>query len=535
VIYGVHLRDFMGVAVVEYQFPERGACIAGANGTGKTTVLRAIRAALAAQDVGADAIRAGADSAEILIDLGDVTVRRLLSHSSSTLTVAQDGVRVKAPQAFLSKLLGTSPLDPLDLFLESDGRARRARILEALPISVSAAQLATWLPAGFDPGSVLGRGPDGPDVSGHGLEVVERLRKAIAELRAGANREAEARDREREIAEARAGSAHAAVVREAQGEEVPSVEHAANVLQQATQAQADLRARRSAARAALERASTTRLRVEQLRGEAQAMRAKAAALAVAPTMRDAALEHQAKAEADLATLDEACASLAAQLAATRSARERVAVDVCDARDRVLSLAAAEADALRANDEAIAKDDQAAQLAEAAGTADPGPTPADEAAAEAATERAMRIVRAAQLARDAERAAAERENVARQLEAVRARAADYDAAVKRLRNDAPAILLAAANGIPGLTLDGDDVLLDGVSIDRLSGAERMRFAVEIARRLNARSKLIVVDGLEALDDEQRTRFVELATADGYQLIATRVSTGPAHLEQLGGAP
>ena len=87
---------------------------------------------------------------------------------------------------------------------------------------------------------------------------------------------------------------------------------------------------------------------------------------------------------------------------------------------------------------------------------------------------------------------------------------------------PCSLLAAADGIKGLSIDGDEVLLDGVALDQLSGQERLFFAVEVARRLNAKSKLLCVDGLEVLDAEHRRMFIERATKDGYQLIATRVA-------------
>jgi hypothetical protein len=90
------------------------------------------------------------------------------------------------------------------------------------------------------------------------------------------------------------------------------------------------------------------------------------------------------------------------------------------------------------------------------------------------------------------------------------------------------LLAAADGIKGLSIDGDDIYLDGVSLDQLSGQERLFFAIEIARRTNAKSKLLCVDGIEVLDAEHRKVFIERATAGGYQLIATRVV-------DAGGAP
>ena len=54
---------------------------------------------------------------------------------------------------------------------------------------------------------------------------------------------------------------------------------------------------------------------------------------------------------------------------------------------------------------------------------------------------------------------------------------------------------------------------------------------VARRANARSKILVVDGLERVDPEQYARFVELATAGGYQLIGSRVDRGEVVLEAV----
>lgn len=108
------------------------------------------------------------------------------------------------------------------------------------------------------------------------------------------------------------------------------------------------------------------------------------------------------------------------------------------------------------------------------------------------------------------------------------AAALDRSVKALADEAPTALLAAADGIRGLAIDGDDIFLDGVSLDLLSGQERLFFAIEVAKRLNAKSKLLCVDGLEALDAAHRKAFIGRATEGGFQLIATRVS-------DLGGDP
>ena len=117
------------------------------------------------------------------------------------------------------------------------------------------------------------------------------------------------------------------------------------------------------------------------------------------------------------------------------------------------------------------------------------------------------------------------------EADAALAAKLDGVVIDLTNEAPKSL-AMVDAIPGLALNGERVTLDGKDLDALSGAEQMRFAVEVARRANAKSKIIVVDGLERIDPEQYAAFVQQATAGGFQLFGTRVAGGGLELEAVG---
>jgi hypothetical protein len=51
------------------------------------------------------------------------------------------------------------------------------------------------------------------------------------------------------------------------------------------------------------------------------------------------------------------------------------------------------------------------------------------------------------------------------------------------------------------------------VDQLNTAAQMRFALDVAKRLNAKSKIVLVDGLERIDDEQRAAFVAHAIEGG----------------------
>lgn len=492
------IRNFRGIAELDRAVPPAGAIIAGANGRGKTSTIKAIRAALAAQDIGPDAVRLGADKAEILVDLDDVHVRRVITAKTSTLAVTtRDGFKAPKPTAFLTELLGTSPLDPLDLFL-SKPRDRRARILEALPVRVTRDQLRAWAPDL----------PPNFDVEGHGLEVVERARRAYYERRTVANAEAEAKAREAEAKEKEADE----IVQTATLSFADDVteDELRSGLEERRARLAELQARERAAREGAERTAATRDRIVGLRAEAEDRLRKAKA---GPS---AGAEDEARAQAD------GSRARVEQLAAQLRAAEAVSADTTQALAEVRSRRAEAAEHhTKASELQKTADDLAAAIAHGA-PLPPRPDELDEASASVARARETLQAFGAWVAARAARARAEA--AAEAARKAKAEAARLDAIVNALAKDAPRALMGQADTIPGLGLDGDDVTLDGVRLDGLCGAEQIRFSVEIAKRLNAKSKILVVDGLERLDPEQREAFVSEATSGGFQLLATCVDKG-----------
>ena len=151
----IKITNYRGIEALDSEVPPAGALICGDNGQGKTTVLNAIQAALTAQDIGPDAVRLGADKAEILVDIDTVSVRRAITKKASQLTVTNaDGFKASAPQTFLREMLGASSLDPIAMFTLKP-KERKAKIFEALPLALTAEQVRRWvprLPDGFDSG-----------------------------------------------------------------------------------------------------------------------------------------------------------------------------------------------------------------------------------------------------------------------------------------------------------------------------------------------------------------------------------------------
>jgi len=496
----IQIKNYRGIVDLDASLPSKGAVAKGKNGGGKTTILRAIQAALLAQDVKPDAIRIGAEKAEILIDLDDHEIRRVITAAGQRLEVTRDGMSPKAPQGYLTSLLGTSSLDPLDL-LTLKGKERRTRVLSALPATVTVEQLRRWWP---------GCPPD-YDCSGHGLEVIAAVRCSQYASRTEANRKAKEAEQTAKLARERAAT-------------MPEVD-----LEEAQRASLAIASQVDDARRALEALRTRKAAAAQQESKVQGIRSEIAKYREQADLLQTVSKNELEVNYQTAKEDEAIArkvvdQLTAELAKARvileereSSRKAIAkqLDQCETGESYRR----HAHDLEASIKAMAIE---------------GVSPEEEDAAQkallAAEDKMQQAAVAALNAGAAKEAHEAARELAKEAEQAKQAAKALDDTVKAL-DAAPAELLAACEGIPGLTLEGDEILLDGVRLDALCGAEQVRFCVEIARRANAKSRILVVDGLERLDPEQLDVFVREATRDDWQLIATRVDRGEVVLEGI----
>uniref|UniRef100_A0A6M3J9A7 Putative ATPase domain containing protein n=1 Tax=viral metagenome TaxID=1070528 RepID=A0A6M3J9A7_9ZZZZ len=100
--------------------------VAGNNGQGKTSTLKAIEAVLrGAKAFPPRLVRDGQREARIDVDLGDFKVRRCVSPSGG-MTVEiirnEDGAKIDRPQEFLDSLIGRITFDPLDFLRDKKRR-----------------------------------------------------------------------------------------------------------------------------------------------------------------------------------------------------------------------------------------------------------------------------------------------------------------------------------------------------------------------------------------------------------------------------
>lgn len=496
----IAIRNYRGVASIEQIVPPGGLVARGTNGRGKSSFINAVKAALTGRDIGPDAIRLGEDKAEILIDMESLAVRRVIEATRGTLTVTSgEGMRAQRPVAFLAELLGTSTLDPLDLLLD-DPKRRRARVLEALPLTVTADELRVFAP---DVGDI--------DTAGHGLEVIARVERDYYARRAAAKKARDVSERGLEPLRSAAAAAATGVPPLADGLEDLDVAGASSALASRRDAFSKLEAEAAAAQRAHERLTGARERLAEARRTAAESRAYHSKLIAngerLPNLREGeGIQANAvrRLERDLAVAKE-------NLLRTRDAIAAVEGDLVEAKR--VDVDAAKAEAMIRDVEAHIAETSAETVA-----------PEALAAAREGVERAAEALARAN-AIETCNAAIQRHREATAWHAVaEVEVERLDGIVRALQRDAPAALLARADVIPGLGLDGDEITLDGVRLGSLCGAQAMRFCVSVAKRLNAKARILVVDGLERIDPDLQQAFKAFAVEGGYQLLASCVDRG-----------
>lgn len=90
--------------------------IGGKNGAGKSSVLDSIQYALGGDTSDRMPVRRGEEKAKIVVDLGEIVVKRTFTAAGGTSLVVTnaDGVKQMSPQGILDKLVGKLTFDPLD-------------------------------------------------------------------------------------------------------------------------------------------------------------------------------------------------------------------------------------------------------------------------------------------------------------------------------------------------------------------------------------------------------------------------------------
>lgn len=518
----LRITDYRGIEALDVAVPPAGIVVEGGNAQGKTSVLNGLLAALTASGVGADSIRIGKDQAEIFVELDgpeSLTVRRTITADGQTLRARQKipGSKQTAEikQRRLNELFPPG-VSPMALF-QAKPEDRRKIVMSAVPMKVTPERLSAWLTEeqiASLPRAVLETIP-----LMHGLEAIEAIHGCLYELRAAANRETERATRTEEQL-AKELSEYQATTDLSFPDAVAEMDRAFAELEAIEREVAAAVAKREDAEARELRTVGVRQGIAGKREKARYLRESTSgdfegAADALQIKVDALLAKVRERECELATERLLWEEAVAVTAAARKAEQRTA----DLRAEAATIDAA-------------ADEMEATLAQAGGNA---PTIEDIAHARGNAYTARQAAEAKKAAKAYANARDDAKAQAREVARAKAHAAALTATVDFLRKEAGAELLAASDGIPGLGLDDGRLTLDGVSLDLLSGAEQLTLCVEVAKRSTmqrgSECRVLVADKLEALDPEQFRAFIDAATRDGWQLLATRVTGGDLHVQAI----
>ncbi len=123
-----------------------------------------------------------------------------------------------------------------------------------------------------------------------------------------------------------------------------------------------------------------------------------------------------------------------------------------------------------------------------------------------------------------RANMDREKADLDAEAYRKQYNDLTSEIDALRADRMALLNGAEMPLEGLSVEEGVLTYHGQAWDNMSGAEQLRCAAAIVRKLNPECGFVLMDKLEQMDLDTLREFGEWLEAEGLQVLATRVSTG-----------
>lgn len=99
-----------------------------------------------------------------------------------------------------------------------------------------------------------------------------------------------------------------------------------------------------------------------------------------------------------------------------------------------------------------------------------------------------------------------------------------AKISDVRNKKTDLLNSAELPLPDLSVMDGELVYEGQKWDNMSGADRMKVATAIVRKLNPNCGFVLLDKLEQMDMKTLQEFGTWLEAEGLQAIATRVSTG-----------
>ncbi len=185
-IVRLQASNVMNLEVIEIVPDGDTVILSGKNGAGKTNVLNSIEFALSGKALKAmpEPVRHGQTSGDIVLDLGDIVVKRHFTNDSSSLIVTNNkGMIFKSPQALLDGFRGNVSFDPME-FEGLPEKRQKEVLLELIDLPIDLDELAAKRKELYDARTVVNRDvkklegqlagiPDMPDVPDDEISAVD--------------------------------------------------------------------------------------------------------------------------------------------------------------------------------------------------------------------------------------------------------------------------------------------------------------------------------------------------------------------------
>ena len=179
-VHGLTIRHVMGIEEMEIA-PGAVTLIEGCNGSGKSSVVEAIRSVLG-RGHDATLVRKGSEKAEVVLILDNgMEIRREVDATGGTRVVAThpEMGRIAQPAGWLRGMVD-GMWSPIELLRTANAKQRVQMLLEAMPLPVTP-ELATKVE------KIIGHPPDAITTD-HALEAIGQVRQSLYSQRTGANR-----------------------------------------------------------------------------------------------------------------------------------------------------------------------------------------------------------------------------------------------------------------------------------------------------------------------------------------------------------
>lgn len=170
----VKISNVLGIDELEFS-PGGFTTISGPNGTGKTSILSAIKS-VTGRGHDATLLRKGAEQGEVVLVLEDgVSLRERVTADKTTRDVLKDGKPLKKPGDTLQSLTDALSVNPVE-FLRAPAKDRVKVLLETMPIEVDLEHLSKI------------SGINVAKSNAHPLALIDTVRKQVYDDRTGTNR-----------------------------------------------------------------------------------------------------------------------------------------------------------------------------------------------------------------------------------------------------------------------------------------------------------------------------------------------------------